>query len=60
VAGDNAPSRQFPVAKHLAAGAVLLVLGFVMLFMPDYKTRLVRRAAATKAPKQEKKIQGGC
>jgi rhodanese-related sulfurtransferase len=45
VAGDKAPSQAFPVAKHMAAGAALLVLGFVLMFMPDYKTRLVRKVS---------------
>jgi rhodanese-related sulfurtransferase len=45
VAGDQAPSQSFPVAKHLAAGAVLLVLGLVLMFMPDYKTRMVRKVS---------------
>jgi hypothetical protein len=45
VAGDKAPSQEFPVVKHMAAGAVLLILGFVMVFMPDYKTRLIRKVA---------------
>jgi len=46
VAGYGAPSREFPVAAHVAAGAFVLVLGFALLFMPDYKTRLVRRVSS--------------
>jgi rhodanese-related sulfurtransferase len=46
VAGDKAPSQEFPVAKHMAAGVVLLALGFVMMFMPDYKTRLVEKVSS--------------
>jgi rhodanese-related sulfurtransferase len=45
VAGDKAPSQAFPVMRHVAAGAVLLVLGFVMMFMPDYKTQLIRKVS---------------
>lgn len=45
VAGDKAPSREFPVSKHMAAGSVLLILGFLMMFMPDYKTRLIRKVS---------------
>ena len=45
VAGDKAPSQAFPVAKHLAAGGALLALGFVLMFMPDYKTRLARKVS---------------
>jgi rhodanese-related sulfurtransferase len=43
VAGDKAPSREFPVAKHRAAAALLLTLGFVLMFTTDYKTRLTRK-----------------
>ena len=46
VAGEKAPSQEFSVAKHTAAGAFVLVLGFMMLFMPDYKTRLVRKVSS--------------
>ena len=45
VAGDAAPSQAFPVAKHMAAGVALLVLGFVLMFTPDYKTRLLRKVS---------------
>jgi len=45
VAGNNAPSQSFPAALHLAAGGALLALGFVLMFMPDYKTRLVRKVS---------------
>jgi len=45
VAGDQAPSQVFPVGKHMAAGAALLVLGLVLMFTPDYKTRLVRKVS---------------
>jgi rhodanese-related sulfurtransferase len=45
VAGELAPSRTFPPAKHVAAGILVVVVGFALLFMPDYKTRLLRKVS---------------
>jgi rhodanese-related sulfurtransferase len=45
VAGDKAPSQEFPVVKHMAAGGLLLTLGFALMFMPDYKARLAHKVA---------------
>jgi len=46
VAGTQAPSQAFTAWKHLAAGAGIVVLGLVLIFLPDYKTRLMRRVAS--------------
>jgi rhodanese-related sulfurtransferase len=45
VSPEGAPSLEFPGWKHAAAGGGAIALGLVMLFMPDYKTRLARRVA---------------
>jgi rhodanese-related sulfurtransferase len=46
VAGTEAPSQAFTAWKHLAAGAGVLVLGLVLIFLPDYKTRMMRKVAS--------------
>lgn len=46
VAGEHAPSQAFTAWKHLAAGAGVVVLGLVLIFLPDYKTRLMRKVAS--------------
>jgi hypothetical protein len=45
VAGEEAPSQAFSPLKHMAAGAGLLVLGLLLIFLPDYKTRLTRKVS---------------
>jgi rhodanese-related sulfurtransferase len=42
---EGAPSLAFPGFKHKAAGLGVLALGVVFIFLPDYKTRLIRRVA---------------
>ena len=46
VAGREAPSQAFSPLKHLAAGAGVLILGLVLIFLPDYKTRLTRKVSS--------------
>ena len=45
VAPQTAPSLAFPGSKHTAAGLGILTLGGMLLFLPDYKTRLTRRVS---------------
>ena len=45
VAPETAPSLAFPAFRHLAAGAGALALGVLLVFLPDYRTRLARRVA---------------
>jgi rhodanese-related sulfurtransferase len=45
VAGQLAPSRAFASSKHIAAGTLLVVLGLVLVFLPDYKTRIQHTVA---------------
>jgi rhodanese-related sulfurtransferase len=46
VAGESAPSMGFPVLSHAAAGAAAMILGLILIFLPDYKTRLLNRVSA--------------
>ncbi len=46
VAGEAAPSREFPTRRHLAAGAALVAIGLVLLVLPDRKTSMIARASA--------------
>jgi rhodanese-related sulfurtransferase len=46
VAGDAAPSRAFPVARHVAAGAGVLALGILLLVLPDRRTELIARTSS--------------
>jgi rhodanese-related sulfurtransferase len=41
----NAPSLGFPVARHRLAGAGLLAVGFALLFVSDYKGRLLAKVS---------------
>ncbi len=43
---EGAPSLAFSTRRHLAAGALLLGLGLVFLFLPDRKTRLIESVSA--------------
>ena len=43
-----APSLQFKPVKHLAAGALIITLGIVLMFMPDRKTSLIEKVTAAK------------
>ena len=45
VAGDAAPSLAFPVRNHVLAGVGVLALGLCLLFLPDYRTRLLRKVS---------------
>jgi rhodanese-related sulfurtransferase len=47
VAGDEAPSRNYSRIRHGAGAAVVVVVGFALLVLPDYKTRLLSKAAST-------------
>jgi len=44
VAPGTAPSRDFTGYTHVAAGLGVVVLGALMIFLPDFKTRLTRVA----------------
>lgn len=46
VAGSEAPSREFTAWKHLAAGAGVLLLGLVLIFLPNHRTRILNRVSA--------------
>jgi len=46
VAPERAPSLAFRKGPHLAAGAGLLALGALLVFLPDYRTRLARKVSA--------------
>ncbi len=46
VAREQAPSHTFSRIRHGAAGVLVVVVGFALLFMPDYKTRLLRKVSA--------------
>jgi len=45
VAPESAPSLAFSSRRHLLAGAGTLALGFLVLFLPDYRARLVARVS---------------
>ncbi len=45
VAPVSAPSLRFARRPHVLAGAALLVLGGVLLVLPDYKSRLLARVS---------------
>jgi rhodanese-related sulfurtransferase len=45
VAGEAAPSREFSTLRHAAAGAGVLALGVVLLFLPDRKTSMIARVS---------------
>jgi len=45
VAGAEGPSQAFSPLKHMAAGTGALILGLVLIFLPDYKTRLTRKVS---------------
>jgi hypothetical protein len=45
VAPTTAPSLEFSSFRHVAAGLGLLVVGGMLVVVPDYKTRLARNAA---------------
>ncbi|MEO8587581.1 MAG: rhodanese-like domain-containing protein [Acidobacteriota bacterium] len=45
VAPASAPSLRFSRRSHVLAGALLLVLGSVLLVLPDYRSRLLARAS---------------
>ena len=44
VAPKTAPSLDFSGFKHTTAGLGVLALGGVLIFLPDYKTSLIRKA----------------
>ena len=46
VAPETAPSRLFPVKKHVVAGAVLLAVAALGAVLPDRKARLVAKVNA--------------
>jgi rhodanese-related sulfurtransferase len=46
VAGDAAPSRAFPVVRHVAAGAGVLALGVLVLVLPERRSELIARATS--------------
>jgi rhodanese-related sulfurtransferase len=45
VAGESAPSRAFSSRRDMAAGAALIILGAVLLFLPDRKTHMIARVS---------------
>lgn len=46
IAPETAPSRLFPVRKHVAAAAILLAVAALAAVLPDRNTRLVARVNA--------------
>ena len=42
----GSPARSFPVRYHRLAAAGVLAVGIVLAVLPDYKTRLISRAAS--------------
>lgn len=46
VAGPSAPSSTFPVLQHWLAGSGVLALGLALVFLPDYRTRLLRKVSS--------------
>jgi len=45
VAGEQAPSATFRSMPHVLAGVGVVLLGAVLAFLPDHRTRLQRRVA---------------
>jgi hypothetical protein len=43
--GESAPSREFTTWKNVAAGAAVLAVGVVLLFLPDRKTHMIARVS---------------
>jgi len=43
---QSAPSLGFPVRAHVLAGGALLLVGGILLVLPDYRSRLLRRASS--------------
>ena len=41
----GAPSLAFKSLNHITAGAVLVILGFIFIFMPDRKTHLIHKVS---------------
>ncbi len=44
---SDAPSLEFPSHKHALAGAAVLALGVVFIFLPDRRTHLIERVSDT-------------